>query len=128
VAHNLAQLVHAVAQGKIGSGFDVAAAVYGECLLYCGMCRMRALALYEGLNVLSQLCTPSYECELLRRCCHVTRCVRDQYYRHADVSTLLRPRLRARDGARLPARAHLQVRRLCVTVVAAVLCALHAYV
>jgi phosphomevalonate kinase len=29
VAHNLAQLVHAVAQGKIGSGFDVAAAVYG---------------------------------------------------------------------------------------------------
>lgn len=30
VVHNLAQLVHAVAQGKIGSGFDVAAAVYGE--------------------------------------------------------------------------------------------------
>lgn len=29
VVHNLAQLVHAVAQGKIGSGFDVAAAVYG---------------------------------------------------------------------------------------------------
>jgi mevalonate kinase len=48
VAHNLAQLVHAVAQGKIGSGFDVAAAVYGECLLYCGMCRMRRLALHRG--------------------------------------------------------------------------------
>jgi len=29
IAHNLSQLVHAVAQGKIGSGFDVAAAVYG---------------------------------------------------------------------------------------------------
>ena len=29
VVHNLAQLAHAVAQGKIGSGFDVAAAVYG---------------------------------------------------------------------------------------------------
>lgn len=29
VIHNLAQLVHANAQGKIGSGFDVAAAVYG---------------------------------------------------------------------------------------------------
>ena len=29
VLHNLAQLAHAVAQGKIGSGFDVAAAVYG---------------------------------------------------------------------------------------------------
>lgn len=29
VVHNLAQLVHANAQGKIGSGFDVAAAVYG---------------------------------------------------------------------------------------------------
>lgn len=27
--HNLAQLAHAIAQGKIGSGFDVAAAVYG---------------------------------------------------------------------------------------------------
>ena len=30
LVHNLAQLVHANAQGKIGSGFDVAAAVYGE--------------------------------------------------------------------------------------------------
>lgn len=29
IIHNLAQLAHAVAQGKIGSGFDVAAAVYG---------------------------------------------------------------------------------------------------
>ena len=29
IVHNLAQLAHAVAQGKIGSGFDVAAAVYG---------------------------------------------------------------------------------------------------
>lgn len=27
--HNLAQLAHAVAQGKLGSGFDVSAAVYG---------------------------------------------------------------------------------------------------
>jgi len=32
VVHNLAQLVHANAQGKIGSGFDVAAAVYGMTL------------------------------------------------------------------------------------------------
>jgi phosphomevalonate kinase len=30
IIHNLSQLVHAVAQGKIGSGFDVAAAVYGN--------------------------------------------------------------------------------------------------
>ena len=30
IIHNLSQLVHANAQGKIGSGFDVAAAVYGE--------------------------------------------------------------------------------------------------
>jgi phosphomevalonate kinase len=30
IVHNLSQLAHAVAQGKIGSGFDVAAAVYGE--------------------------------------------------------------------------------------------------
>lgn len=31
-AHNLAQAAHSDAQGKIGSGFDVAAAVYGSCL------------------------------------------------------------------------------------------------
>ena len=29
LVHNLAQVAHSVAQGKIGSGFDVAAAVYG---------------------------------------------------------------------------------------------------
>lgn len=27
--HNVAQLAHACAQGKVGSGFDVSAAVYG---------------------------------------------------------------------------------------------------
>ncbi|CCU74716.1 Phosphomevalonate kinase/ERG8 [Blumeria hordei DH14] len=30
--HNLAQLCHCAAQGKIGSGFDIAAAVFGSCL------------------------------------------------------------------------------------------------
>jgi len=30
--HNLAQAAHCAAQGKIGSGFDVAAAVYGPCI------------------------------------------------------------------------------------------------
>ena len=30
--HNLAQAAHCTAQGKIGSGFDVAAAVYGSCV------------------------------------------------------------------------------------------------
>jgi phosphomevalonate kinase len=30
--HNLAQAAHSAAQGKVGSGFDVAAAVYGSCL------------------------------------------------------------------------------------------------
>ncbi|KAL2120092.1 hypothetical protein VTJ04DRAFT_4118 [Mycothermus thermophilus] len=30
--HNLAQIAHCSAQGKIGSGFDVASAVYGSCL------------------------------------------------------------------------------------------------
>lgn len=30
--HNLAQAAHCSAQGKIGSGFDVAAAVYGTCI------------------------------------------------------------------------------------------------
>lgn len=32
VLHNLSQTAHCSAQGKIGSGFDVAAAVYGSCL------------------------------------------------------------------------------------------------
>lgn len=31
VLHNLAQASHCAAQGKVGSGFDVAAAVYGSC-------------------------------------------------------------------------------------------------
>ena len=30
--HNLAQAAHCAAQGKIGSGFDVASAVYGSCI------------------------------------------------------------------------------------------------
>lgn len=30
LAHNTAQYVHCLAQGKIGSGFDVAAAIYGS--------------------------------------------------------------------------------------------------
>ncbi|KAF2667381.1 phosphomevalonate kinase [Microthyrium microscopicum] len=30
--HNLAQVAHCVAQGKVGSGFDVASAVYGSCI------------------------------------------------------------------------------------------------
>jgi phosphomevalonate kinase len=30
LAHNLAQYVHCLAQGKVGSGFDVAAAVFGS--------------------------------------------------------------------------------------------------
>lgn len=30
--HNLAQVAHCAAQGKVGSGFDIASAVYGSCL------------------------------------------------------------------------------------------------
>jgi phosphomevalonate kinase len=30
IVHNVAQLAHSIAQGKIGSGFDVSAAVYGK--------------------------------------------------------------------------------------------------
>lgn len=30
--HNLAQISHCAAQGKVGSGFDIATAVYGSCL------------------------------------------------------------------------------------------------
>jgi len=32
LVHNLAQAAHCAAQGKVGSGFDIAAAVYGSCI------------------------------------------------------------------------------------------------
>lgn len=32
IVHNLAQAAHCAAQGKVGSGFDIAAAVYGSCI------------------------------------------------------------------------------------------------
>ncbi|ORX93228.1 ribosomal protein S5 domain 2-type protein [Clohesyomyces aquaticus] len=32
ILHNLAQASHCAAQGKVGSGFDIASAVYGSCL------------------------------------------------------------------------------------------------
>lgn len=32
IIHNLAQAAHCAAQGKVGSGFDVASAVYGSCI------------------------------------------------------------------------------------------------
>lgn len=36
IVHNVSQLAHSIAQGKIGSGFDVAAAVYGQhSCLFC---------------------------------------------------------------------------------------------
>ena len=43
--HNLAQAAHCAAQGKIGSGFDVAAAVYGSCIY-----RRFSPSLLDGLN------------------------------------------------------------------------------
>lgn len=30
IIHNLGQVAHSLAQGKVGSGFDVSSAVYGE--------------------------------------------------------------------------------------------------
>lgn len=30
VVHNLSQIIHCKAQGKVGSGFDVATAIYGK--------------------------------------------------------------------------------------------------
>ena len=32
IVHNLAQTAHCAAQGKVGSGFDIATAVYGSCM------------------------------------------------------------------------------------------------
>lgn len=43
--HNLAQAAHCAAQGKVGSGFDVAAAVYGACIY-----RRFSPSILEGLG------------------------------------------------------------------------------
>ena len=43
--HNLAQASHCAAQGKVGSGFDVAAAVYGSCVY-----RRFSPSILEGLG------------------------------------------------------------------------------
>ena len=43
--HNLAQAAHCAAQGKIGSGFDIAAAVYGSCVY-----RRFSPSILEGLG------------------------------------------------------------------------------
>jgi phosphomevalonate kinase len=43
--HNLAQAAHCAAQGKVGSGFDVAAAVYGSCVY-----RRFSPSLLEGIG------------------------------------------------------------------------------
>ena len=47
--HNLAQAAHCAAQGKIGSGFDIAAAVYGSCIY-----RRFSPRVLEGLGEVGQ--------------------------------------------------------------------------
>jgi len=47
IAHNLAQFVHCLAQGKVGSGFDVSAAVFGS-QLYTRFDPVRLQPLMEG--------------------------------------------------------------------------------
>ena len=50
LAHNLAQFVHCLAQGKVGSGFDVSAAVFGS-KLYTRFDPVRRQPLMEGAAV-----------------------------------------------------------------------------
>lgn len=47
IAHNLAQFVHCLAQGKVGSGFDVSAAVFGS-QLYTRFNPVRLQPLMDG--------------------------------------------------------------------------------
>lgn len=54
--HNLAQASHCSAQGKVGSGFDVAAAVYGSCIY-----KRFSPSLLEGL---SEVGTPGFSSHL----------------------------------------------------------------
>jgi phosphomevalonate kinase len=56
VLHNLSQTSHCAAQGKVGSGFDIASAVYGSCLY-----RRFSPALLSGLPSPS---SPSFASEL----------------------------------------------------------------
>ncbi len=48
--HNIAQAAHCAAQGKVGSGFDVAAAVYGSCVY-----RRFSPSVLEGLGEVGSL-------------------------------------------------------------------------
>lgn len=61
VIHNIAQIAHCKAQGKIGSGFDVAAAVYGS-IVY----RRFEPAVIDGLLAVSDTTAASYRDELRR--------------------------------------------------------------
>lgn len=58
VLHNLAQTAHCAAQGKVGSGFDIAAAVYGSCLYK----RFHP----EPLQILPEAGSPGFECHLMQ--------------------------------------------------------------
>ena len=49
--HNLAQAAHCAAQGKIGSGFDVAAAAYGSCIY-----KRFSPSILEGLGDVGSKC------------------------------------------------------------------------
>jgi|SRR5882762_9411446 phosphomevalonate kinase len=55
LAHNLAQFVHCLAQGKVGSGFDVSAAVFGS-QLYTRFDPLRLQPLMEGDPVRAYFC------------------------------------------------------------------------
>jgi phosphomevalonate kinase len=66
MAHNIAQFVHCLAQGKVGSGFDVSAAVFGS-QRYTRFDPIRLQSLMEGDAVCVFLITHgvAYMAELL---------------------------------------------------------------
>ena len=47
ILHNLSQLAHAVAQGKLGSGFDISAGVYGTLTVFIYLCMYTLLSLFH---------------------------------------------------------------------------------
>ncbi len=57
--HNLAQAAHCAAQGKVGSGFDVGAAVFGSCSY-----RRFSPSILEGLGDAG---TPGFEEDCFRQ-------------------------------------------------------------
>jgi phosphomevalonate kinase len=79
IAHNISQLAHSLAQGKIGSGFDISAAMYGSHIYT----RFNEQIIGDLLSELSTLCKVDVPLELPS---HLTRRIWDVCSKEWDNS------------------------------------------